>query len=268
MYNWDPTDYDRSSSAQYNWAMTLIDGLDLKGDERILDIGCGDGKVTAHLAGLVPNGSVLGVDLSGEMISFAKTKYLSEKHPNLSFKIGDASRLSFQEEFDQVVSFACLHWVKDHLPVLGGVRRSLKPGGKMLFQFGGKGNAARILDLTHDLVKSPRWIEYFRDFSFPYNFYGPEEYGIWLASAGLLPRRLELVPKDMVQHGRQGLEGIIRATWLPYTERLPEGLRQEFISEVASRYLESSPLDKDGLVHVQMMRLEVVAEKPIFGNVR
>jgi len=56
MYNWDPADYDKSSSAQYKWAMTLIDDLNLKGDERILDIGCGNGKVTAHLASLVPNG--------------------------------------------------------------------------------------------------------------------------------------------------------------------------------------------------------------------
>jgi trans-aconitate 2-methyltransferase len=262
MYNWDPADYDKSSSAQYKWAMTLIDGLDLKGDECILDIGCGDGKVTAHLASLVPDGGVLGIDLSREMISFAANKYIPKNHPNLSFQIGDASCLRFQEEFDQVVSFACLHWVKDHLPVLQGVRRSLKPGGRMLFQFGGRGNAARILDLTNDLVKNSRWTEYFRGFGFPYNFYGPEEYSIWLALAGLVPRRLELVPKDMVHKDRPGLEGIIRTTWLPYTERLPDSLRQEFVSEVASRYLEIYPLDEDGLVHVQMMRLEVVAEKP------
>jgi trans-aconitate methyltransferase len=262
MYNWDPADYDKSSSAQYKWAITLIDDLDLKGDERILDIGCGDGKVTAHLASLVPDGGVVGIDLSGEMICFAATKYIPKRHPNLSFQIGDASRLSFQGELDLVVSFACLHWVKDHLPVLEGVRRSLKPGGRVLFQFGGRGNAARILDLTNDLVKSPRWTEYFRGFGFPYHFYGPEEYRIWLDLAGLVPRRLELVPKDMVHKGRLGLEGIIRTTWLPYTERLPEGMRQEFVSEVASRYLDRYPLDDEGLVHVQMMRLEVEAENP------
>jgi trans-aconitate methyltransferase len=261
MYNWDPADYDKSSSAQYKWAMTLIDDLNLKGDERILDIGCGNGKVTAHLASLVPNGGVVGIDLSREMISFAATKYIPKIHPNLSFQIGDASLLGFLEEFDLVVSFACLHWVKDHLPVLEGVRRSLKPGGRILFQFGGRGNAARILDLTNDLVRSPRWVEYFQDFGFPYHFYGPEEYRIWLDMAGLVPRRLELVPKDMVHQGLSGLEGIIRTTWLPYTEGLPNSLRQEFINDVASSYLELYPFDEDGLVHVQMMRLEVEAEK-------
>ena len=76
MHKWDPADYHKSSSAQYNWAMALIADLFLEGDERILDIGCGDGRVTAHLAGLVPSGSVLGIDLSPEMISFAAGQYI------------------------------------------------------------------------------------------------------------------------------------------------------------------------------------------------
>jgi trans-aconitate 2-methyltransferase len=152
MHKWDPADYQKSSSAQYNWAMALIAGLKLDGKESILDIGCGDGRITAHLAGLVPNGNVLGIDLSPEMIRFAAGKYAD--HPNLSFLVGDASDLKFAGEFDLVVSFACLHWVKDHLSVLKAVRQSLVPGGHFLMQCGGRGNAARILDLTGDLVAS------------------------------------------------------------------------------------------------------------------
>lgn len=260
MHKWDPADYQKSSSAQYNWAMALIAGLNLAGEESILDMGCGDGRVTAHLAGLVPNGRVLGIDLSEEMIRFAADKYADRS--NLSFQVGDASDLHFTEQFDLVVSFACLHWVADHLPVLKGVRSSLVPGGCFLMQCGGRGNAARILDLTGDLVASPSWKKYFSGFSFPYHFYGPEEYRTWLAEAGLLLRRAELVSKDMIHQGQAGLEGIIRNTWLPYTERLPAHLRDEFVKQVAGRYLESYPLDENGLAHVQMMRLEVEAEKP------
>ena len=263
MHKWDPADYQKSSSAQYNWAMALIAGLKLDGDERILDIGCGDGRITAHLAGLVSNSSVLGIDLSPEMISFAAGKYAD--HPNLSFRVGDASELHFAEEFDLVVSFACLHWVKDHLSVLKSVQKSLVPGGHFLMQCGGRGNAARILDLTGDLVASPSWKEYFSGFSFPYHFYGPEEYRVWLAEAGLRSRRVELVAKDMVHQGQAGLEGIIRNTWLPYTERLPAHLRDGFVKEIAGRYLERYPLDEKGQAHVQMMRLEVEAEKPRAG---
>lgn len=262
MHRWNPADYEKSSSAQYKWAMELVSGLNLKGDEHILDIGCGNGKVTARLAGLVPEGRVIGVDISADMISYAQRKYPQKDFSNLSFQVGDASRLCFNEEFDLAVSFACLHWVKDHLPVLEGVRRSLLPGGRILFQCGGKGNAAKLLDLTEELVRNARWKAYFLDFHFPYNFYGPEEYRAWLVQAGLEPIRVELIPKDMVHLGQLGLEGIIRTTWLPYTERLPEGLRMKFVRELAHRYLELHPLDERGRSHVQMMRLQVEAEKP------
>ena len=264
MHKWDPADYQKSSSAQYNWAMALIADLKLEGEERILDIGCGDGRITAHLAGLVPSGSVLGIDLSPEMISFAADRHGNQ--PNLSFRVGNASELHFIEDFDLVVSFACLHWVKDHLSVLKAVRQSLVPGGRFLMQCGGRGNAARILDLTDDLTTRASWKEYFSGFSFPYHFYGPEDYRTWLAEAGLRPQRAELVAKDMIHQGQAGLEGIIRNTWLPYTERLPVHLRDEFVREIARRYLERYPLDEKGQAHVQMMRLEVEAEKPCAGE--
>ncbi len=263
MHKWNPTDYEKSSSAQCSWAVGLISSLVLKGDESIMDIGCGDGKISATLASLVPEGHVVGLDLSSDMINFARDRYPKEDFPNLSFRVGDASALNFSEEFDQVVSFACLHWVKDHLPVLKGVYRSLRPGGKVLVQCGGRGNASKILDITEELTRSVRWAQYYQSFSFPYHFYGPGEYKLWLSQAGLQARRVELVPKDMVHQGQAGLEGIIRNTWLPYTERLPESLRHEFVTEVARRYIERYPLDEKGRSHVAMMRLEVEADKPI-----
>jgi len=223
-------------------------------------MGCGDGRITAHLAGLVPQGSVLGIDLSPDMVSFAKAH-----HPqisNLSFQVQDASRLNFRDEFDLVVSFACLHWISDHRPVLAGVRRALKPGGALLCQCGGRGNAAEILSVTQDLAASDRWAPYFQDLAFPYHFYGPEEYSGWLAEAGLKIRQVRLIPKDMVHSGREGLMGFLASTWLPYTERLPPRLRSDFLGEVASRYLQLYPLDREGRSHVRMVRLQVHAQRP------
>ena len=75
MDKWNPEDYHHNSSVQLSWARELITKLDLKGDERILDIGCGDGKITASIASTAPNGSVLGIDSSHEMISFAESKF-------------------------------------------------------------------------------------------------------------------------------------------------------------------------------------------------
>ncbi len=259
-HRWNPDDYSKSSSAQYQWAMTLIDRLSLRGDERILDIGCGDGRITAFLADLASEGQAVGLDSSEDMIRYASSAFSG--HPRLSFQVGDASRLPFVEQFDLVVSFACLHWIADHLPVLQGVQRSLVPGGRFLMQCGGRGNAAAILEMTGEISSEPRWRQYFKGFAFPYHFYGPEEYRVWLEQAGLVCLRAELVAKDMVHTGQAGLEGIIRNTWLPYTERLPEHMKSEFISQNAAAYLEKYPLDERGQAHVQMMRLEVEAERP------
>jgi len=260
MHNWDPEDYRRSASAQFGWAMALIESLKIKGDERILDIGCGDGRITAYLARLVPDGRVLGVDLSPDMIGFACREYAAI--PNLGFQVADASRLHFREEFDLVVSFACLHWIEDHIPVLEGVRDSLIPGGRFLMQCGGKGNAEKLFYYTDRAAARDPWKPYFAGFSFPYHFYGPEEYRIWLGQASLSPIRVDLVAKDMVHQGQAGLEGIIRNTWLPYTERLPTRLQDDFVREVAGGYLKDHPLDDQGQAHVQMMRLEVEAMRP------
>ncbi|MHB9028709.1 MAG: class I SAM-dependent methyltransferase [Candidatus Latescibacterota bacterium] len=261
MYHWNPSDYATHSSAQFAWARELIDKLALQGEERVLDIGCGDGKITAEIASLLPRGSVTGMDKSVEMIRFARGAFPRERHPNLSFLAADASALPFGKEFDVVFSNAALHWITDHRPVLAGIARNLRPGGRLLLQMGGKGNAASILAVLDELLREPAWSGYFEGFSFPYGFHSPEEYRGWLEEAGLTPRRVELIPKDMAQEGAEGLAGWVRTTWLPYTGRIPDKLREAFIREVVERSLARHPLDADGKAHVSMMRLEVEAGK-------
>jgi len=258
---WDPADYHASSSAQKEWADELLAKLSLAGDERVLDLGCGDGKVTARIADELPGGTVVGVDLSQEMIEFAREHFPREEHPNLSFAQADARELSFAGAFDVVFSNATLHWVVDHKPVLASISRALVPGGRMLAQMAGRGNAAGILAVLSDMLMESRWGRYFDGFEFPYGFHGPEEYRGWLADAGLRPVRLELFEKDMVQQGAEGLAGWVRTTWMPYTDRVPEHLRAEFVDEIVGRYTLLFPPDSDGQVHVKMVRLEVEAGK-------
>ncbi|HSD56594.1 MAG TPA: methyltransferase domain-containing protein [Methanotrichaceae archaeon] len=260
-HKWNPEDYEKNSSAQEKWADTLISGLKLKGNEHILDIGCGDGKITAKMAARVPEGQVLGIDSSQDMIDFARKRFPPSQYANLRFELGDALGLDFDQEFDLATSFACLHWIRDHLTVLKGVRRSLRPGGRLLFQCGGRGNAGELMALTEDLIRESRWSRYFQGFRFPYYFYGTEGYHDWLEQAGLEEIRVELIPKEMVQHGAAGLVGWIRATWHPVIERIPEDMKTQFVSEMAERYLERHPLE-DGLAKVGMMRLEVEAGRP------
>jgi trans-aconitate 2-methyltransferase len=261
MYKWNPEAYGKSSSTQKKWAEELISKIRIRGDERVLDIGCGDGKITAQIASLVPEGSVIGIDNSMEMVGFARRKFPQSVYPNLSFQHGDASDLRYADEFDLVVSFACLHWVLDHRPVLLGINRSLKPGGRLFIQFGGRGNAEEVLNVANKLISGERWGRYFKDFTFKYGFFGPEEYAKWLDQSGLLAVRVELIPKDMVQSGIEGLASWVASTWLPYIDRVPPGLQSDFIHEMTDGYVSTHPLDSDGNVHVKMTRLEVEAKK-------
>jgi trans-aconitate methyltransferase len=112
--------------------------LDLRGDEHILDVGCGDGKITAELARAVPRGSATGLDASAAMIAYAR-----EKFPALEFHVMDARRLQFPRQFDLVFSNAALHWVDDHAAFLRGAAAVLQPGGRLIVSCGGKGTASR-----------------------------------------------------------------------------------------------------------------------------
>ncbi len=261
-YKWDATDYEKYSKSQQLWARELIHKLNLKGDESVLDIGCGDGKVTAEIASLLDSGEITGIDSSSEMIALAKSNFPNSIYKNIHFRLADASKLPFENKFDVVFSNAVLHWIQDHRPVLNGILNSLKKGGIALLQMGGQGNAEAVLDVLGELIRTDEWCEYFKGFDFPYAFYSPNEYKNWIRQIGFKERRVELIPKDMIHRGREGLEGWIRTTWLPYTQRIKEDNRNRFIEQIAENYLKENPADEFGNVHIKMYRLEVEIEKP------
>ena len=261
-YTWNAQDYAKNSQNQFLWAKELIPKLKLHGDESLLDIGCGDGKITAELARCLPKGRAVGVDSSKEMIRLARQNFPSEDYPNLSFQEMDARKLTFNGEFDRVFSNAALHWIVDQKAVLAGVRKALKPGGRLLFQMAGKGNAKDVLGIISELADAEPWKGFFKEMAFPYGFYDPEEYRAFLKEAGLVAGRVELFPRDMKHDGAEGLAGWVRTTWLPFTDRLPQELRARFVQEIVDRYVQGHPVDGAGVVHVGMMRLEVEAFKP------
>src|SRR6266700_2511743 len=122
MTEWNAAEYYRRSSLQEAMAQEVLALLDLKGLERILDVGCGDGKITAEIASRAPQGSVVGVDPSRDMISFAQSHFGPATRPNLRFEVADARRLPFKDEFDLVVSFNALHWIPEQDTALSSIR--------------------------------------------------------------------------------------------------------------------------------------------------
>lgn len=258
---WDPAAYAASSAAQQAWARELFARLALGGDESILDVGCGDGKVTAELARLAARGFVTGIDSSPEMIRFARRAFPPAAFPRLRFQVMDARRIRFDRSFDVIFSNAALHWVDDHPAFLRGAAGCLRRGGRLAISCGGRGNAQEVFVALRAEIRLKRWRPHFRRIEKPYFFHRPEEYEAWLPRFGFRIRGLRLADKDMACEGGAGLTAWFRTTWLPYTQRVPEAAREEFIAAVTGRYLSRHPPDAAGRVHVRMVRLEIDAVK-------
>jgi len=261
-FQWNANDYARNSNAQQKWALELLQKMQLCGNESVLDIGCGDGKITAQIAGQLENGYVHGIDSSAAMIQLAQASYPQAEYPNLSFEQMNAKNISLKTPVDVAFSNAALHWVDDQLAVLIGLYKNLKPGGKIFLQMGGKGNAANILSVLDDLISCEQWRPYFEGFIFPYTFPGDEEYAELLSKVGFETQRSHLLNKNMEHEGVGGIAGWIRTTWLPYTHRVPEDKRELFINLIVNKYIENRPPNSDGIVELAMVRLEVEARKP------
>ena len=258
---WNAADYAANSVVQQTWARELIAKLNLRGDESILDVGCGDGKVTAELARASPDGLVVGTDASPQMIAFAKRTFPAKKNPNLKFQVMDARKIKFARQFDVIFSNAALHWVDDHEKVLRGAATVLKPGGRLVVSCGGKGNAQDVFVALRPEIRLKRWREFFKKMPTPYFFYAPDDYKKWLPKFGFKIEKLKLAPKHATYNGAEGFATWLRTTWIPYVQRVPENVREEFIAAVTQRYLAKHPPDADGKVHVKMVRLEIDAVK-------
>lgn len=254
--SWDAQDYEEHSATQVAWARECLERLALRGDERVLDLGCGDGRITAELAERLPKGSVLGVDASPAMVAHSCRKRLGGSITNLAFAEADATHLAISAEFDLVVSFNCLHWALDQGAVLAGIARSLAPAGRLFLHFGGRGNVAAMRAVVERAVEDDAWRAAFAGFAFPWCFPSDGEYRLLMEEAGLRPTRVELLSTQMSHQGSAALAGWLRTTWLPYLERLPAARRAAFVDEVVREYLLLRPADEHGMIAVDAVRLE------------
>ncbi len=164
--------YRKASAHQKEWGSRLIAELDFSGDERILDLGCGDGVLTAQLANIVPQGFVLGIDASRGMIATA----VQNRRDNLEFRLLDINQLNFKNEFDLIFSNATLHWVKAHKKLLANTYNALKAGGIARFNFAADGNCAHFYKVVRATMKLEEFAEYFESFEWPWYMPQIEEY--------------------------------------------------------------------------------------------
>ena len=236
MTEWDAAVYSRRSSLQEAMAQEVLALLDLNGSERILDVGCGDGKITAEIASRASKGSVIGVDPSRDMINFAQAHFGPATLPNLRFEVADARSLPFKNEFDLVVSFNALHWITEQQAALSSIRSTLVSNGKAQLRLVAAGARKSLEHVVEEIRRTPRWNAYFEDFDTPYLHLTPEEYAAMAERSGF--RVLRVSTKDYAWDfgSRTAFSGFSAVGCVAWTSRLPAAERTDFINDVLDRY--------------------------------
>jgi trans-aconitate methyltransferase len=260
MAEWNAGEYSRHSSLQAALAEEQLGRLTLEGAERVLDVGCGDGKITAEIAPRVPRGSVLGVDPSQNMIAFAARHFGPPAQPNLRFEVADVRRLPYREEFDRVISFNALHWVPEQGAALHSIRTALVPAGRALLRFVPEGRRKCLEDVIEETRHSERWAGYFRSFQKPYAHFRPEEYQDLAGRNGFRVLRVELEDRAWDFQTREAFVAFGRATFVEWTRCLPAGDWQAFIIDVLDRYRSVAADGPQEANTFKFYQLEVVLE--------
>ena len=248
---WNATEYDAKHAFVYEKAKGLVHLLAPKKGERILDLGCGTGVLSAEIAERAAE--VLGIDRSPEMVAQAQNRF-----PGLQFEVADATKLGFEDEFDAVFSNAVLHWIPEAEKVIEGVARALKPRGRFVAEFGGKGNIKTLVQGFHRAfavlgMKEPEGIS-------PWFYPGIAEYSALLEKQGLEVREASLFERPTVlEDGTRGLENWIRVFRQTFLEKIGEDAAVQWIREV-ERQCRSS-LFQDGNWVLDYRRLRIVAFK-------
>jgi trans-aconitate methyltransferase len=246
---WDAERYDDKHAFVYQKAKGLVDLLAPKEGERILDLGCGTGTLTAEIA--ARGAEILGVDQSEEMIAQAKKKY-----PELRFEVSDARALEFEREFDAVFSNAVLHWIPEADQVIAGVARALKRGGRFVAEFGGKGNIQRLVEGFHRAfaalgMREPGGVA-------PWFYPSVAEYAVLLEKRELELREASLYERPTVlEDGERGLENWIRMFRRGFLEKMGDETSARWMREVERQC--RAELFKNGSWELDYRRLRIAS---------
>jgi trans-aconitate 2-methyltransferase len=246
---WDAATYDRVASPQEQWGLKVLDRLELAGDETVLDAGCGSGRLTRHLVERLPDGRVIGVDSSPEMIAAAR----EQLGDGVDLRVADLAELELGEQVDAVFSCAVFHWIKDHDRLFGRLLAALRPGGALEAQCGGQGNVAEVEAALLGLEGDERFSPYLRTLPSPWYFASVADTESRLARAGF--SEVECWIEEAPTTPPDPRAFLSACVVNPHLERLPETLRDEFLDAL----LESMPRP----LTLRYVRLNISARRPL-----
>ncbi len=234
MHDWDPEYYNKNSLLQYKGAMNFLSkhiGTFKKDSINVLDVGCGDGKITQTVAEMLNKSKVLGIDSSFEMIKYASKK-CSEK--NVSFKMIDVCQLNFIEEFELIISFYCLQWVENKKLAFKKIADALKPYGTILLNMPIPYDY--YIDIMDEMVKEKKWESYFKNYRNPHHTFLDSNYSIYAINAGFKNISVSICTDNFNFNNREELYNFLNAI-MPNFLQSDQKIKSEFISELTDRYI-------------------------------
>jgi trans-aconitate 2-methyltransferase len=249
--DWNANLYNAKHDFVWKFGSDVVSLLAPRSGERILDLGCGTGHLTAQIA--ESGADVMGVDRSAEMVAAAQSAY-----PNLKFQVADARKLTFNEKFDAVFSNATLHWIHEPEPVLQGIFKALSPGGRFVAELGGKKNIRAMQDafdssLLELGVAKPGEVH-------PWYYPGISEYSSLAEKNGFEVRFITLFDRPTgLADGAAGLRNWIIMFAGDYLAKAGESNREEFIRIVEEKL--RPKLFREGQWWADYRRLRLVAYK-------
>jgi trans-aconitate methyltransferase len=256
-HEFDGKKYEKASAHQREWGTKLIAELDLQGTERILDLGCGDGALSAQIADLVPDGEVVAIDASRGMIEAARSK----ARKNLPFLLMDINEQNFVEEFDVVFSNATLHWIKDHRRLLRSVGLASRQGGRLRFNFAGEGNCSHFFSVIREAMTAKEFAVHFAKFDWPWYMPSVEEYSALMDTSGMVDARVWGENADRYfRDEAEMIKWIDQPSLVPFLVHLPEGAKPRLRDLVIKRMIEETQ-QGDGTCFETFRRINVSAHK-------
>jgi len=256
-YEFDGKGYAKASAHQLEWGARLIAELRLQGDERILDLGCGDGALTARIAEFLPRGQIVGIDASRGMIDAARPK----ARANLHYVLIDINDLDFSEEFDIVFSNATLHWLKDHRRLYQRVAKALRADGRIRFNFAGDGNCLNFFRVIREAMSQEDFSAYFANFQWPWYMPTINEYAFLVRSTGLAGAEVWGENADrFFADAEEMVRWVDQPSIVPFLACVPDQQKSQFRDFVVGRMIAETRQD-DGRCFETFRRVNVYARK-------
>ena len=257
VFEFDGNKYKQASTHQKEWGNKIIAEFKLTGDERILDLGCGEGILTRQLSQLVPKGFVLGIDSSKGMIETAK----EQESSNVSFRLLSINDIDFKNEFDLIFSNATLHWIIDHRNLLNRTYKALRKQGIIRFNFAGDGNCSTFFSVIKQVMEHTEYKNFFRAFEWPWYMPTLMDYKLLVDSCDFIETKVWGENADRYfQTKDEMIKWIDQPSIVPFIKLVDESKRLQFREEIINEMLKLSE-QIDGRCFETFRRINVYAKK-------